>query len=420
MVAALLSLVLFQDASTLADAVTERDPAASFRAISDLVDLADRRREEVEKEAGRLPAFYREVLLSELKAKRDLGDRFGRGSRLDLKGTGRRFWEYAEEVGRYPGMGVNLGSWLREKFPGEPMDVDLKDVWPLQALITLCDRSNFYIHGTWEGRLSIGDRGHPTFACKPPPWFFYRNIAIPQPAPRWRKLVDFGGPPRWRAILRISPTLGPETHVVMWKDLRVIEASMEDGTELKLAAPEDTAIPGCEWLTPSGVPEDMELAFDAGDKTGRTIGRLRCAVVGRVPRSWSRLVLDKLDGPDGGRAEDEDFEVTVRHPSPEDSPFVGNQPEVRIRPKKLSHAELSKVPVTIVFKWDMNGPYGTCFPFTGEGGSTLHRIWFNCTLRPAKDSQGEPIRRLLGLEVLIPMGLQDPPIFMEFRDIPLK
>ncbi|HKS16188.1 MAG TPA: hypothetical protein VJU16_02695, partial [Planctomycetota bacterium] len=76
--------------------------------------------------------------------------------------------------------------------------------------------------------------------------------------------------------------------------------------------------------------------------------------------------------------------------------------------------------VTLIFKWDMNGPYSSGFTFTGKGDSTRSNVWFNCSLRPAKDSQGQAIRRLLSLEVRIPMGLQDRPIFMEFRDIPLK
>ncbi len=419
----LLVLALLQDGSAraLVDTVNERDPAASFRAISDLVDLADTRREEVEKEAARLPAFYREVLVSELKAKRELGERFGRGMRIDLKGDGRRFWDYVEEVGRHPGMAIDINPYLREHFGKEPMEVDLENVWPLQALVILCDRSNHYVSGVWDGRVSVNHRGYPTFPYVPPPWFFYRNIAVPQPAPRWRKLIDFGGPPRWRAIFRISPTLGPETKVVMWQDLKVIEAVGEDGKALKLAAPEDTAIPGCEWRSPSGAPEDMEFALDFGERKESKIQKLRCSVVGRVPKEWRRYVLDKLDGPDGGKAEDEDFVITVRDPSAEDFPFVGYQVGFRIRPKKIRHADLADVPVTVKLQWDPNnGPGWSGFKFTGKGEATQWRLWNIGSLRPAKHSTGEPVRRLLSVEVLIPMGLQDRPVFMEFRDIPLR
>ena len=423
MISLALVLALLQDGSAraLAEAVTDRDPAASFRAISDLVDLADARREEVEKEAARLPAFYREVLLSELKTKRELGERFGRGARIDLKGAGRRFWDYVDEVGRHPGMAVESYPYQRENYAKKPMDVDLKDVWPLQALVILCDRSNHSVAGAWQGKVSLRDRGHPTFPYKPPPWFFYRNIAVPQPAPRWRKLVDFSGSPRWRAIFRMTPTLGPETQVVMWKDLRVIEASMEDGTKLKLAAPEDTAMPGYEWHSPSGVPEDMEIAFDVGERKESKIARLRCSVVGRVPKEWRRYVLEKLDGPDGGKVEDDEFEITVRDTSPEELPFVGPIAQLRIRPKRIPHADLAKVPATVMLRWDSkNAPGSTGFVFTGKGESTQSGLTWSGSLRPAKHSTGEPVRRLLSLEVLIPMGLQDRPIFMEFRDIPIR
>ncbi|HEY3122463.1 MAG TPA: hypothetical protein VGK70_00200 [Thermoanaerobaculia bacterium] len=425
MVSLLLTIAICQDAQpsarALIDSVTDRDPAASFRAISDLVDLADTRREEVEKEASRLPAFYREVLLSELKTKRELGERFGRGARIDLKGAGLRFWDFVDEVGRNPGMAIDINPYLREHFGKELMEVDLRNVWPLQALVILCDRSNHIVSGVWEGKVSVNHRGYPTFPYKPPPWFFYRNIAIPQPAPRWRKLIDFGGPPRWRAIFRISPTLGPETQVVMWKDLKLIDALGEDGKELKLVAPEDTAIPGSEWTSPSGVPEQMDIAFDVGERKESRISRLRCSVVGRVPREWRRHVLEKLDGPDGGRFEDKDFEFTIRDPSPEDLPFSGYQPEIQIRPKSIPHADLKGVPVSLRLHFDTkNAPGWWSFTFSGQGESTVSKMHWMGSLRPATYPGGEKVRRLLSVEVLIPMGLQDRPIFMEFRDIPLK
>jgi len=349
---ALLAIVLAQAGDStvrsLVDAINESDPAASFRAISDLVDLADTRREEVEKEASRLPAFYREVLRSELKTKRELGERFGRGARIDLKGENRRLWNYVDDLNRLPGMKIDVNPYYRENLSKESLDVELKNVWPLEALVRLGDRTNFYVGGAWDSQVSLVHRGQPLFPYKPPPWFFYRNIAIPQPAPRWRKLIDFSGSPRWRAIFRISPTLGPETQVVMWKDLKVIEALGEDGKELKRAAPEETAIPGYEWTSPSGAPEEMEIAFDVGERKESKIVKLRCSVVGRVPKEWRRYVLEKLDGPDGGKVEDDEFEVTVRDPSPEDVPFVGQAPQLRIRPKRIPHAELAKVPVTVM------------------------------------------------------------------------
>lgn len=425
MLSAFLAIALAQAGDStvrsLVDAINERDPAASFRAISDLVDLADTRREEVEKEASRLPAFYRDVLLSELKTKRELRERFGRGARIDLKGENRRLWDYVDDLNRPPGMKIEVNPYYRENLSKESLDVELKNVWPLEALVRLCDRTNFYVGGVWDSQVHLVSRGQPLNPYQPPPWFFYRNIAIPQPAPRWRKLIDFRGSPRWTAIFRISPTLGPETKVVMWKDLKVIEATREDGTELKLAAPEDTAIPGYEWLSPSGAPEEMEIAFDVGERGGSKLVKLRCSVVGRVPKEWRRYVLDKLDGPEGGRAEDDEFEVTVRDPSPGDLPFVGYVPQLRIRPKRIPHAELAKVPVTVMLRWDTkNAPGSTGFAFTGKGESTLAGLTWSGCLRPAKYGNGDTVRRLVSLEVLIPTGLQDRPIFMEFRDIPLK
>jgi hypothetical protein len=272
--------------------------------------------------------------------------------------------------------------------------------------------------------VGIGDRGDGgggLFPYRPPPWFFYRNIAVPQPAPRWRKLVDFSGPQRWRGIFRISPTLGPETQVVMWNDLKVIEAVMDDGTALKRAAPEDTAIPGHEWLSPSGVPEEMDLAFDVGERGEKKLARLRCSIVGRVPKEWRRFVVDKLDGPGGGKAEDDDFEITVIEPSPDDFSFLRHTPQLRIRPKRIPHADLANVPVTVMLQWDTrNAPGSTGFKFTGIGDSTVSGLRWHGSLRPMKLPDGTPVRRLLSLEVLIPMGLQDRPIYMEFRDIPLK
>ena len=258
-------LVLAQDgrpsAKVLADSITNSDPAASFRAISDLVDLADTQREAVEKEAARLPAFYRDVLLSEMKTKRALGSQFGAGVRINLKVEGRSFWDLVEEVGRQPGMAVKIEEWNRKYSPTKPLDIDLKDAWGVEALARLCEQVRHRCEPSWlDNAWHFRTMGDGLGQKNPPPpqvWFFYRNIGI-QVGNRWRKVIDFNGREQdWTALVALAPTVGPDTPVVLWKDLKVIEALDENGKPLTLSGPEDTALPGFQPNSPSGAPGPM-------------------------------------------------------------------------------------------------------------------------------------------------------------------
>ena len=418
MLAAVFALALWQDAQTLADSVTERDSGASFRAISKLVDLADARHEEVERVAAKLPAFYREVLLSELNAKRELGVRFGRGIRMDLKGTGRTLWDYLEEIGRRPGMAVKIEEWNRKHGPHQGFDVDLKDVWAIEALAHVCERARHRFYPSWlEESWSFGPGGDgPGRPPQSHPWFFYRNIGVTFGV-HWRKVIDFRGPPKWSAILGISTVLGPETQAVMWKDLHVIEVRGEDGKELRLAAAEDSAIPGFEPSSPSGAPGPMVIALELSEKAEVRLSRLRFSMVARVPQERRHYVID--DPLKQATAADEYFEVTVRDSESPDS--WGYNAEIHIRPKKSPHADLAGVPVTVLYRFEpnSNAPSSGGFVFTGKGESTVGGTPWG-SLRPATLPGGEKVRRLLGVEVIVPIGLQDRRIYVEFRDISLK
>jgi len=418
------ALALLQESPTpraLADAVDGRNVAESFRAISQLVDLADTRRVEVENESARLPAFYRKVLLSELKSKRVLGDRFGRGIRMDLKENGRDLWDYLEEIGRLPGMTVKIEEWNRKYGLTTPFDLDLKDVWAIEAMARVCDIGRHGFSPSWMDKAWSFNRGWDGGSKPPVPqsnWFFYRNIAVRQPYVRWRKLIDFSGPPKWRAILGVSVTLGPETPAVMWKDMKAIEVLGEDGKEMKRAPAEDTAIPGFESNSPSGVPGPMEIAVELADRTESKISRLRCSLVACVPQERRHYVIDEpLKKATAG---DEYFEVTLLDPETHDSWSYG--PEIHVRPKKTPHADLAGIPCTVLYRFEANSgaPGAGGFVFSGKGESMVARTPFG-TLRPgAKLPGGEKLRQLLRVEVIIPIGLQDRPIFVEFRDIPLR
>src|SRR5262245_29936089 len=110
----------------LVESISDRDPAASFLAISRLVDLPASHGAEILKAADRLPAFYREVLISELTARRELGPRFGSGTRIQLKGIGRTARKHLDEIGRLTGMKIHVEG-LTDRAAGQRFDVDLED-----------------------------------------------------------------------------------------------------------------------------------------------------------------------------------------------------------------------------------------------------------------------------------------------------
>ena len=375
--------------------------------------MSDSKGEEIEREATRLPAFYRDVLLSEIKTRKALGSQFGSGARINLKGVGRDAANYFEEIGRTSGTSVKMWEWSR-KLPPATFDLDLKDAWGMEALIHVSDRAKVRLSPIWsDNGWYFYDVARPYPGQPEPPlptWFFYRNIAVMKPGPRWRKLVDFGGPPQWRAILGFWATVGLETPVVAWKDFKVLEISGEDGKELKQAPPEDTAIPGYQPGDPSGLPGPMDIVLEFPDRKERVISRLRYSVVGRVPQSRRTYVLT----PESPKVEDDHFELSVRDPDAVTG--WGGYPEVRIRPKKVAHETLAGVPFTFKYTFDtkMNAPSGGGGAFSGKGEATV--------VSTARGSlkKGGSDRQLLRLELIVPVDLQDRPVYVEFKDIPLR
>ena len=414
----LLALPQQDDARKLAETVSDSDPAASFAAISRLVDLSDARQDEVEREAGRLPAFYREVLLSELKTKRDLGARFGTAPRITMKGSNKSVWHYLEEVGRQPGMKVRIEDWNR-RMPTAPLDVDFKDMLAIEAYVRLCGRSRLgTFNWSWlDDGLRVTSAGDG--ANDPPgprPWFFYRNIAIGQSMVYWRKVIDFSGPPRWVAHLQFKPELSLETKAVTWRDVRVIEAVAEGGQAMSVDSGEDTAIPGYESCF-SVVPQPIEISLRLPDEAVARLSRLRFRVTARVPVQFRRYEVSEFVAGRTIQTGDAYFDVLV---SPQEGVnLMSDSLYIRVRPKSEPHHMLAGVPFIVLYHFDRPGPGAQMFHFSGKGDEMAVGTPM-CTLRDGKWHDGGKPRRPMRIEVVIPVDLQDRPVFAEFRDIPLR
>jgi len=416
----LLLLVLPQEgeARRLAESVSDRDPAASFAAISRLVDLSDTRKDEVEREAERLPAFYRDVLLSELKAKRDLGARFGCAPRISLKGSAKSVWHYLEEVGRQPGMKVHIEDWNR-RMPTQPFDVDFREVLAIEAYVRLCGQSRLgTFNWSWlDDGIRVTSAGDGVNDPPGPrPWFFYRNIAIGQTMVSWRKVIDFSGPPRWVARLQFKVEQSLETKAVTWEDVRVIEALGDGGQVLSSAPAEETAIPGFE--SSFGAPsQPFEVALRLPDQAVTGLSRLRFRVTARVPTQFRRYEITEFSSGRTTTKGDGYFDVYVR--PREGVTLVSDNLHIRIRPKSERHSRLAGVPFKVLYHFDRPGAGAQLFHFSGKGEEMAVGTPM-CTLREGLWMDGGKPRRPLKIEVVIPVEIQDRPVYAEFRDIPLR
>lgn len=246
----------------------------------------------------------------------------------------------------------------------------------------------------------------------------HAGIASNQVGVRWRKVVDFSGPPTWAAILCFSKTDWGEKDAVMWKELKVIEVKGEDGKELTQIPPEDTAIPGFEPTSPSGAPAPLEVAVKVPQKGAGKISKLRLSVVARVPKERRHYVLADFDTPEKMKTGDEHFDVAIKDA---DEEWRGYRPEIEIRPKKTPHSELAGLMCTVFYKFEANSgaPSAGGIRFTGIGESTIGTTPYG-SLRPMVMRDGQKLRRLFRVEVIIPVELEDRPVTMEYRDIPLK
>jgi hypothetical protein len=409
-----------QDASvrTLVDSISDHFPGAAFVAISALVDLPDDRRVEIEKEAERLPAFYREVLLSELQAKRDLGPRFGSGLRIRLKGERRTAREHLEEARRLTGIRIDL-DWIDRVAP-QAFDVNFGEMWAMEAVTRVCQSARLSTHqGSWsDDVLNLNSMGSPPGGEPDPrPWFFYRNIAISFARIAWRKVIDFSGPPAWVARLTMEPHLGPDTRPVMWTDVRVLEARGVDGKDLRPPdVAEDTVFPGFEshggWY-----PGPIEIALRMPGEPLTRLSRLRFRVTAWIPKEIRRYTVTEFVRGQTVTVGDDDFEIRVR---PEEGVnLMSDYVSIRVKPKKVPHSRLANFPIRVEQELSRPGPKGPIGVFTGRGEETLLGT-STCTLRDGEwHDKGKP-RRPLKVEVLIPVDLQERPIYAEFRDIPLK
>jgi len=415
-----LLLILTQagdpSARETADLISDRDPIKSFKAISALVDMSESRRGEVERELTRLPTFYREVLESELKARAALGSSFGRGARVNLNGAGKTVWTCFEELARTPGMRIDFQPW-KDRLVDAPFDADFKDVWAIEAFVRLCERAHAITH-TWvwpDDKLRVSSTGNGMGAPPAPrPWFFYRNIAVGLDLVKWRKIVDFTGRPDWVVRLAFRTVLSPETKAVKWTHVRLIEAIAEGGQALSLAQEEDTAMPGFESLeSRSYQPFEIGLRLPEGV---RKIARLRFCVTARIPAEIRRYEVDQFSAGRTVKTGDELYDIFVR-------PEEGLEPtsdyvSVRIRPKKTPHSQLAGLPFRVLYKFDRPGPGGSGYEFTGQGDEMMAQTGW-CTLRDGPWFDGGKPRRPLKVEVEIPVGLRDRPVYVEFRDVPL-
>jgi hypothetical protein len=383
------------------------DPAATFRAISDLVDLPEDRKDELEKEALKLPAFYREVLESEIKQKRELGPLFGTAARIKLQGKSRTFAEYLADLDRVPG-------W--DFYPGivEPhnsrFDLDVEG-WPIEAATRLAEaaRMRFYSADWSRPTILATPTSHvPRASLAWPSSLFYRNFAMQAGAGLLRTVVDFSGRPRRIFGVAIYVLTDPGVPAVRYSKLRVIEVIDEHGRPIPETTEAPSAIP-TEAMESNWAPT---LGFMLAAEGRSKISRLRVSFVIHVPSEVRRYVVTEFEASKPRKLSDEYFDVEV---GMEDAPDPrADCVYAKVVPKKDRHADLVGVPIMLFQKLDMPGaPDSKGGRFTGRGdGATV--LSSTCSLRSPE------LRSPVRMEVAIPVGLKERTVYAEFRDIPLK
>jgi hypothetical protein len=150
--AALLSLQ--DDVAKQAARVGEKDSRASFDAVSRLADLAAASRPAVEAAAAKLPDFYRDVLLEELRARERMGGRYPKVRRLSIDAKDQPPLTVFSEINAKHGEALELSFFNRGAAAGAPVTLRIEDASFMEALDAACRqcKAGVMLNGT---RLAV-------------------------------------------------------------------------------------------------------------------------------------------------------------------------------------------------------------------------------------------------------------------------
>ncbi len=394
----------------LLSSITDQDSRASFRAIAALVALDREHRKATEEGATKLPAFYREALLSELCLRDELGEPFGREVRVTLKGESLAAAAHAAELETLTGLRLETSSLRRQA--GEPIAFEPGERSAMEALVELCAKA----------KVVPGAGSSSTIVLNPspnemPPWC-YRNFALFPGYVSLAKKIDFSGKAAWKGLVWCSPLSDPGVRPAGWSpEFRLIEAVTDKGVLIE-AAPKDR--PTAFRTTDEDAPKSgyarapsFTVALRLPDPLPEKIARLRGVATVQLAKSVREFSLAGTG--ETARAEDDDFEVVLTDGE------LGEtyQPEAifTVRPKKMKPEQLLALPLRAEPAYKGLGRGQTHYESKIVGKMVEYRVrWWPFDYSGIRDGRPE----LESLKVSMTVGHVERPVYIELRDLPLK
>ncbi len=345
-----------QDASEVqkqAARVSESDPTTSFDAISRLVDLAATSKAEVEAAAAKLPAFYKEALLEELKAREKLGAKFGKEIRVSLDLKEKSVSEAITELTEASKEKVDTTWAFRDQAqPTTQVTLKLEDVTFLRALDAICKEPKLWIYGAEEG-VAVYQNGGMIHGTS-----IYRHFLLQVSSAEKQRRTEFGGKTKHTLTLRVSGVWDSKAGTIHGRDLRLVEAVDDKGRTLQ-AMPREEGERDLYEVDESvdngvNVGFDGELRFKLPEKDAEKIARVRGSVAFLVPVKTATLTLACKEGKPEPVSDDfVEFSIVELPGQVEQrggfQRFNSEEVKVRVKPKGDLEA-LKKTPLAFTMK----------------------------------------------------------------------
>ncbi len=371
----------------------EPGPRTSFREVARIVDLT---RAEAEKAAAGLPAFYRDAVLDDLKARERLGDRFGRDARISIDAKADSVDRVINALKRGSGIPINAE---------EPQDVQaaritlkLDDVPLMEALAAVCREAKLTPFMANDSIACVYDSlGFAATSA-------YRDfLVVLQPIERaWE--TDFGGSSRGRFGVQLVLIRRPETPIVGIGGVELVEAADDKGRALERTKPPWEAEPEATTVWNAGEGHLPRLFLTWPGRDASKIARLRGSVAVRFALETSRFEFAAPK--EGEQRADDHYELTVTGAG-------GTGFAVRVKPKG-GIEELKKAPVELRVRMkglDEAITYASVHP---EEAAIIYLV-------PVPvDDEGHAAGVVESAEVLIHRTTVERKIRFEFVDVPLK
>jgi hypothetical protein len=414
MIAAVLSLPTVQDPAAevkrQAARITAKDPAASFDAVSRLVDLAGGSKEAVDAAANALGddvAFYRKALKDELDARVRLGDRYGAVQRITIDAKEKTLSSVMQEVVEKSKEKIDA-YWLLQSRGSQTVTVKAEDVPVLEALRAVCAEAKVRLT-VQGGVLQLYDGGGGSA-----PAFQYRNFLLTASTIQKTRDVQFGGAVVRSVNLTLTAAWDRGVTVARTDGIEVLECLDDKGRVIEPLKKEEEKAPASDSPTVANVygfsaAAVARLAWPPED--AEKIALLRAALVLRVPKETSSFALAVAEK--GTAKSDDHFEATLDGVRTERN---RTEAVVRLKPKGAL-ADFRKMAVIFRLKVK-DGDLRLCY---GSGKAVEGTVEYTVNPRLLGEEQatGKKVE-IESVEVVVVRTTEDRRVYFELKDLPLK